>query len=278
MHTDRLIDLALEEDLAYGDITSEAIFPADHRSRARIEARQPLIVCGIDVAVRVFQRVDPAVRVLQRAEDGAAVAPQDVVLRIEGPTRAVLAGERTALNFLQRLSGIATLSRQFAELEEPGRPVRIVDTRKTTPGWRALEKYAVRCGGCRNHRLSLGEHVLIKDNHIAAAGSVSAAVQLCLERAPHCGLVVCEITREEQVEEALEAGAGVLLLDNFSPADIRRLCQRIGGRAVVEISGGLNLQTLPDYLEAVAGTEARFSVGALTHSARAADLSLEVEP
>ena len=170
--TDHLIDLALDEDAGLGDVTSRAIFPAQHTSRAIIEAKQDLVVCGLDVAARVFARVDPALKVTLTAHDGERVKTGGVVLRVTGPTAALLTAERTALNFIQRLSGVATLSRKFAAAVD-GTGTRIVDTRKTTPGWRALEKYAVRCGGCVNHRSSLGEHVLIKDNHIAAAGSLT---------------------------------------------------------------------------------------------------------
>src|SRR4051812_5896363 len=173
---DHLIDLAIEEDAGLGDVTSRAIFSAKDRSRGFIDAKQELVVCGLGVAARGFERVDPQLEVVPLAPDGIRVKPGARVLRVTGPTAAMLTAERTALNFAQRLSGVATLSRQFADAVA-GTGIRIVDTRKTTPGWRALEKYAVRCGGCFNHRSSLGEHVLIKDNHIAAAGSLATAVK-----------------------------------------------------------------------------------------------------
>jgi nicotinate-nucleotide pyrophosphorylase (carboxylating) len=270
--TDHLIDLALEEDAGLGDLTSRAIFPAGHRSRAVVEAGQELVVCGLGVAARVFERVDPSLRVRRMASDGDRVRPGRAVLRIAGPTMSILTAERTALNFLQRLSGIATLSARFAERgRELG--VRIVDTRKTTPGWRALEKAAVRCGGCANHRFSLGEHVLIKDNHIAAAGSIARAVERARAAAPHTAKIEVEAKTLSEVRAALRAGAEVILLDNMTPAGVRAAVAAIGGAAIVEVSGGVRYETLADY--AVPGVDV-ISVGALTHSAPAADLSLTI--
>jgi nicotinate-nucleotide pyrophosphorylase (carboxylating) len=268
--TDHLIDLALDEDAGLGDVTSRAIFPARHRSRAVIEAKQDLVICGLEVAARVFARVDPALRVTLLARDGARVRRGGKVLAVRGPTAALLTAERTALNFLQRLSGIATLARRFADAVA-GTGVRIVDTRKTTPGWRALEKYAVRCGGCHNHRSSLGEHVLIKDNHIAAAGSLQRAVARGQAAAPHGAKIEVEATTLAEVREAVRAGAGVILLDNMSPALIRQAVAAIAGAAVVEVSGGVRFETLRDY--ALPGVDV-ISIGALTHSATAVDLSL----
>jgi nicotinate-nucleotide pyrophosphorylase (carboxylating) len=191
---------------------------------------------------------------------------------VSGPTAAILTAERTALNFLQRLSGIATLSRAFADAVA-GTGVRIADTRKTTPGFRALEKYAVRCGGCRNHRSSLGEHVLIKDNHIAAAGSLARAVRLARESAPHLARIEVEAGTLSEVREAVRAGAEAVLLDNMTPAQVRSAAALVGGAALVEVSGGVRLENIRDY--AVAGVDV-ISIGALTHSAPAADLSLTV--
>ncbi|MSU50915.1 MAG: carboxylating nicotinate-nucleotide diphosphorylase [Opitutus sp.] len=270
--TDHLIDLALEEDAGLGDVTSRAIFSAKDRARGFIDAKQDLVVCGLDVAARVFERVDPALKVKLLARDGDRVKPGARVLSVTGPTGAMLTAERTALNFAQRLSGIATLARKFADAVA-GTGVRIVDTRKTTPGWRALEKYAVRCGGCFNHRSSLGEHVLIKDNHIAAAGSLTRAVELAQAAAPHLAKIEVEATTLAEVKEALRAGAGVILLDNMTPDMIRRAGALIAGAAVVEVSGGVRFATLLDY--ALPGVDV-ISVGALTHSATAVDLSLTV--
>lgn len=270
--TDHLIDLALEEDLGLGDLTSRAIFSPRHRSRAVIEARAPLVVCGLAVAARVFARVDPALRAEPLFADGAGVRPGDRVMRVEGPTASLLAAERTALNFLQRLSGVATRARAFADAVA-GTGVRVVDTRKTIPGWRALEKAAVRCGGCANHRSSLGEHVLIKDNHVAAAGSIGRAIAAARRAAPHVARVEVEAGSLVQVRAGLRAGADVILLDNLSPARVAEAVRLIAGRALVEVSGGITLANIRDY--ALPGVDV-ISVGALTHSAPAADLSLEV--
>ncbi len=272
--TDHLIDLALDEDAGLGDVTSRTIFSPRHRSRAFIEAGQELVVCGLDVAGRVFTRVDPALKVVPTARDGDRVKKGARVLSVAGPTAALLTAERTALNFLQRLSGVATLSRRFADAVA-GSGVRIVDTRKTTPGWRALEKYAVRCGGCCNHRSSLGEHVLIKDNHIAAAGSLARAVKLARAAAPHLAKIEVEAKTPAEVREALRAGAEVILLDNMTPAQVRAAVKLIDRRAVIEVSGGVRYETLRDY--ALPGVDV-ISVGALTHSAPAADLSLTMLP
>ena len=269
-----LIDLALEEDAAFGDVTSQSIFPADHRSHASILARENMVVCGLEIAQRVFHRVDPALNVHLEARDGDRLSEGHTVLRVEGPTISLLMAERTALNFLQRLSGIASLSWQYAdEARKTGTGVRIVDTRKTTPGWRALEKYAVRCGGCFNHRISLGEHVLIKENHIMAAGSLKKAVELARQHAPHGAKVEVETESLEQVNEALDAGAEIIMLDNMSPERIQQAIGVINKAAIIEISGGVTLETMPDY--ALPGVDV-ISVGALTHSAPAADFSMIV--
>ena len=271
---DHLIDLAIEEDAGLGDVTSRAIFSAKDRSRGFIDAKQDLVVCGLGVAARVFERVDPALKVAPLAQDGDRVKKGARVLSINGPTASMLTAERTALNFMQRLSGIATLARTFADaVADTG--VRIVDTRKTTPGWRALEKYAVRCGGCFNHRSSLGEHVLIKDNHIAAAGSLSRAVKMTRAAAPHLAKIEVEAKTLGEVKEALRAKAEVILLDNMAPEMIRRAVALIAGAAVVEVSGGVRFETVRDF--ALPGVDV-ISIGALTHSATAVDLSLDIVP
>jgi nicotinate-nucleotide pyrophosphorylase (carboxylating) len=270
--TDHLIDLALDEDAGMGDVTSRAIFPEAHRSRGYIEARQQLVVCGLQIAARVFARLDPALKTSLLVRDGQRVAAGTRVLTLAGPTAALLTAERTALNFVQRLSGIATLTRRFADAVA-GTRVRIVDTRKTTPAWRALEKYAVRCGGGFNHRSSLGEHVLIKDNHIAAAGSLARAVRLARAAAPHSAKIEVEAKTLAEVKTALRARAEVILLDNMSPALVRQAVALIAGAAVVEVSGGVRFENLLDY--ALPGVDV-ISIGALTHSATAVDLSLTV--
>ena len=261
--TAHLIDLALDEDAGLGDVTSRAIFPPSHRSRAFIEARQDLTLCGVDVAAAVFARVDPALKVKLTAADGDRVKNGSKVLTVTGPTASLLTAERTALNFIQRLSGVATQSRRYADAVA-GTTTRVVDTRKTTPG-----------GGCVNHRSSLGEHVLIKDNHIAAAGSLTKAVKLARLAAPHSAKIEVETTTLAEVKEAVRAGAEVILLDNMSPALVRSAVAIIAGSAVVEVSGGVRFETLRDY--ALPGVDV-ISVGALTHSAPAADLSLTILP
>jgi nicotinate-nucleotide pyrophosphorylase (carboxylating) len=264
----------LEEDAGLGDLTSRAIFPPQHRSQAFISAGHDLVICGLEVAARVFTRVNPELRVKFSARDGDAIKAGQKVMAISGPTAALLTAERTALNFLQRLSGVATQSRRFAEAVQ-GTDVRIVDTRKTTPGYRALEKYAVRCGGCVNHRSSLGEHVLIKDNHIAAAGSLVRAVELARAAAPHLSRVEVEAKTTAEVRAALRAKADVILLDNMTPAEVQAAVSVIAGAALVEVSGGVRFETLRAY--ALPGVDV-ISIGALTHSAAAADLSLTLLP
>jgi nicotinate-nucleotide pyrophosphorylase (carboxylating) len=268
--TEHLIDLALEEDAGLGDVTSRAIFPAGHRSRAYISAGQDLVVCGSEIAARVFARVDPALQVKLLVSDGARARTGARIMEIVGPTAALLTAERTALNFLQRLSGVATQARKYAAAVV-GTDVRIVDTRKTTPGYRALEKYAVRCGGCFNHRSSLGEHILIKDNHIAAAGSLDKAVRLARAAAPHLAKIEVEAKTLAEVREAVRAAADVILLDNMSPTKVREAITVIAGASLVEVSGGVRYETLRSY--ALPGVDV-ISIGALTHSAPAADLSL----
>lgn len=271
---DHLIDLAIEEDAGLGDVTSRAIFSAKDQARGFIDAKEELIVCGLAVAARVFERVDRALKATPLVHDGERVKRGARVLSVTGPTASMLTAERTALNFLQRLSGIATLTRKYADAVARTE-VRIVDTRKTTPGWRALEKYAVRCGGAHNHRSSLGEHVLIKDNHIAAAGSMSRAVRLARAAAPHLAKIEVEAKTIAEVKEALKINADVILLDNMSPDMVGRAVAIIGEAAVVEVSGGVRFETLRDY--AIPGVNV-ISIGALTHSATAVDLSLDVQP
>ena len=267
-----LVALALEEDLGRGDVTSEAIFGADERSSGRIVAKEPLVVAGVALAAAVFARVDGETRFSPRAADGTRAAKGEVVAVVEGRTRALLSAERTALNFLQRLSGVATLTRRFVDAVA-GTRARIVDTRKTTPGWRALDKEAVRAGGGGNHRVDLAAGVLIKDNHVAACGGVKAAVERARAHAPHTLRIEVEVTELGQIDEALAAGADIILLDNFDPPQVARAVGQIGGRALIEVSGGINLESVRAFAEA--GPDL-ISVGALTHSARAVDLSLEV--
>jgi nicotinate-nucleotide pyrophosphorylase (carboxylating) len=272
-NVDALVALALEEDLGRGDVTSEAIFDESALAAGRIIAKEPLTLAGVEVARAVFARVDAAARFDAVVADGALLAKGEPVALVRGRARSLLAAERTALNFLQRLSGIATLTRRFMDAVAGTRAV-VCDTRKTAPGWRALDKLAVRAGGGANHRADLASGVLIKDNHVLAARGVKNAVERARAHAPHGLRVEVEVTRADQIEEALAAKAEVVLLDNFDPAGVAAAVKQIAGRALVEVSGGVTLETVRAFAEA--GPD-RISVGALTHSARAVDLSLEFE-
>ncbi len=271
---DQLVDLALTEDLAGGDLTTEATVGATDRAIARAVAHSPLVVCGGDVFARVFYRVDPGVRVERHVADGERAKPDDVLWIAEGATRSLLMAERTALNFAQRMSGTATLTRRFVDALPENALTRIVDTRKTTPGLRFLERYAVRCGGGHNHRDSLGSAVLIKDNHIVAAGGVREAIERAYKHAPHTSRTEIEDDALDMLDEALEAGADVVMLDNLANDQIAVAVERAHGRALVEVSGGITLERIPAL--AAAGVDV-ISVGALTHSAPAADIGLDIE-
>jgi nicotinate-nucleotide pyrophosphorylase (carboxylating) len=268
-----LVDLALDEDVGPGDVTSELSIPADASGAARIEARQRLVVCGLFVAREVMHRVSPEIRLTACLDEGAAAEPGQRLLALEGPMRAILAAERTALNFLGRLCGIATLTARYVR-EVEGTGCQIVDTRKTLPGWRALDKFAVRAGGGVNHRFALYDGILLKDNHIAAAGGVAPAVKAAVQNAPAGLRVQVEVESAEQALAACEAGADFLLLDNRTPAEVREIVSRLEGRALLEASGGITLDNVRQYAEA--GVR-RVSLGALTHSAPAADVALEIE-
>jgi nicotinate-nucleotide pyrophosphorylase (carboxylating) len=269
---DRLIDLALEEDLGPGDLTTEALIPADASGTARIVARESLVVAGLEVACRVFQRLDPATQWSPRLTDGQRTTDGGVVAEIAGNMAALLSAERVALNFLQRLSGIATHVRNYVD-ELQNAAVRLTDTRKTTPGWRVLEKYAVRVGGAHNHRMGLFDGILIKDNHIAACGGIREAVDRMRIRASHMLKIEVETTTLQEVREALAAGVEVIMLDNMDLKTIRKAITVIDGRASVEISGGVTAERLKQL--AKIGVDI-ISVGALTHAARSVDLSMEV--
>jgi nicotinate-nucleotide pyrophosphorylase (carboxylating) len=268
----RVVTAALAEDVGAGDATTLALVPEDSRCRAELLLEEPGVVCGVPIAAAVFQALDPSVTVETRLDEGTAVNEAPVVVAtVEGPARAVLSGERVALNLVGRLSGIASFTRRFVELTD-GTPTQILDTRKTTPGLRALEKYAVRCGGGRNHRGGLYDGVLIKENHIRVAGGIAEALGALNGNAD--GLPV-EIEAETlgQVREALAAGAPRILLDNMSPDEVREAVTEVAGRAELEASGGMSLATVRAYAE----TGVDFvSVGALTHSARSLHVSLEV--
>ncbi|MHB0884424.1 MAG: carboxylating nicotinate-nucleotide diphosphorylase [Bacillota bacterium] len=271
---DRLIDLALAEDVGTGDITTDSIVPAGDRSRAYFLAKSDGVIAGLGVAERVFARLDPSARFEPRVTDGGRVSAGDIVASVFGTTRAILTGERTALNLLQRMSGIATAAGKAVRAATAANPkVLVVDTRKTAPGLRVLDKYAVRCGGAANHRFGLYDAALIKDNHIAAAGGIAAAVRAVRKSISPFVKVEVEAETLAQVDEALTAGVDVIMLDNMAPDEMRRAVARIGGRALVEASGGVTLERLGE----VAGTGVDLiSMGSLTHSVKAMDISLEI--
>jgi nicotinate-nucleotide pyrophosphorylase (carboxylating) len=263
---------ALAEDIGPGDVTGQATVRADARARATVVAKQEGVIYGLAAALEAFRQLDPRVTVEQAAAEGEWLAAGAVVAVVAGNARALLAAERTALNFLGRLSGIATLSARAAQAVA-GTGARVLDTRKTTPGLRALEKAAVAAGGAHNHRHGLYDAVLIKENHIAAAGGIAAAVAAAREHAGHLPLEV-EVRNPAEIDEALAAGAPRLLLDNMTTAQLAAAVAQVAGRAQLEASGGVTLQTL----RAVADTGVDFvSMGSLTHSAPALDLSLTLE-
>lgn len=272
-----IIQRALEEDIGSGDVTTDNAVPPDQQSRAVLLAKQDGVLCGGRVFAETLALVDRAVAVDLLRPDGAAIGKGDVVARIEGPTRALLTGERTALNFVQRLSGIATATAAFVA-RLGGLHTRLVDTRKTTPGLRVLEKYAVRVGGGHNHRFNLADAVLLKDNHLAALRSrgldLASAIRTVRQRVPHTMRVEVEVTSLNQIDDALAGGADIVLLDNMKPEEMRAAVQRIAGRALTECSGTVTLETVRERAET--GVDL-ISSGALTHSAKALDLSLELE-
>lgn len=277
---ERVVEAALAEDLSFGaDVTTLATIPAEMKGEANVVARAPGVVAGLYVAEAVFDLVVPdqtepgfeAISVVHRAADGDRVSSGDVLMTVHGSLRAILTAERTALNHLTHMSGIATLTRLWADAVAAA-GARVRDTRKTLPGLRALEKYAVRCGGGVNHRMSLGDAALIKDNHVAAAGSVAAAYLAVRELAPRV-VVEVECDSLEQVAQAVGAGADLILLDNFGLDDMRKAVDLVGGRVLLEASGGLCLEMAAD----VAATGVDYlAVGALTHSAPALDIALDL--
>jgi len=268
---DEIIDRALAEDIGFCDLTSELVIPADARAELALNARQDIVVAGLDVAARVFRRHVPECRVELRVRDGERVKAGAAMGRVEGPARGLLAVERTALNFLQHLSGIATLTAQYAERVAGTRAV-LIDTRKTIPGLRALEKHAAQLGGARNHRLRLDDGVLIKDNHISVCGSLTAAVERARAGAPVLTKIEVECDTLDQVGQAIEAGADMILLDNMGLEDMRQAVALSGGRIPLEASGGVRLENI----RAIAETGVDFiSVGRITQSAPAVDIGLD---
>jgi nicotinate-nucleotide pyrophosphorylase (carboxylating) len=270
----QLIETALAEDIGSGDITTDNLVAPDKTGKAAIIAKEPLILAGLDVAVQVFKTLDPDLAIDSPCTEGDKVPGGTRIMSISGSLRPLLHGERTALNFLQRLSGIATHVRPYVEAVKDY-PVRLVDTRKTTPGWRVLEKYAVRVGGAANHRMGLYDGVLIKDNHIAACGSITTAITRVRASISHLVKIEVEVANLEEVTEALRAGADVIMLDNMDLGEIRAAVARINQRAIVEISGNVSLETLPSL--AATGVDI-ISVGALTHQARSVDISMRITP
>lgn len=267
-----LVARALAEDIGTGDVTSRVVVDAHQRARGTLLAKAPLVVAGLDVCAEVFRQCDPDVVFEVRWGDGGHVDAGETLAVVTGRARALLTAERTALNLLQRLSGIATLTAAF--VAAAGGRITVLDTRKTTPLWRALEKYAVRCGGGTNHRFGLDDAILIKDNHKRLAGGITPAVTRAL--AARTGLTVeVEVETLAELDEALAAGATAVLLDNFTTYDLRQAIARVGGRARTEISGGVTRDQLPEL--ATTGADV-VSVGALTHSAPAVDVSFELEP
>lgn len=267
-----LVARALAEDIGTGDVTSRVVVDEHQRARGTLLAKAPLVVAGLDVCAEVFRQCDPDVVFEVRWGDGGHVDAGETLAVVTGRARALLTAERTALNLLQRLSGIATLTAAF--VAAAGGRITVLDTRKTTPLWRALEKYAVRCGGGTNHRFGLDDAILIKDNHKRLAGGITPAVTRAL--AARTGLTVeVEVETLAELDEALAAGATAVLLDNFTTYDLRQAIARVGGRARTEISGGVTRDRLPEL--ATTGADV-VSVGALTHSAPAVDVSFELEP
>jgi nicotinate-nucleotide pyrophosphorylase (carboxylating) len=276
-----LTDLAsrfLDEDIGFGDITTMAVVPAQAQGHGRLLAQVPLVLAGLEVAQAVFYTADPRISLQTTVMDGDWLEPATVFAELHGPAQALLTAERVALNLLQRLSGVATLTRRYVEAIQHT-PARVIDTRKTTPGLRLLEKYAVRVGGGHNHRFGLADGVLIKDNHIAMVGSISKAIELVRHQVSHLQKIEVEVDRLEQIPEALKAGADAILLDNMTPQETREAVQIVrqapgGERVLLETSGGVTLETVRAYAEA--GVDL-ISSGALTHSAPAVDISLDLQ-
>ena len=275
---EQVIDRALAEDLGWGDVTTETLLPRDLQGQGTFVVKAGGILAGVEVAREVFRQVDPEIEVEVLIQDGSRIQPGDVIARIGGRISSILEAERTALNFLQRLSGIASETNRYVEVVK-GLPVHIMDTRKTTPGLRLLEKYAVRVGGGKNHRMNLGDGILIKDNHLAALSSQRLGIRDIIARARQNASrrlkIEVETKTVSEAVEAAEAGADIVMLDNMGLEDMRRAVEMIRGRALIEASGGVTL----DRVRAIAETGVDFiSVGALTHSVKALDISLEFEP
>ena len=268
---EQLIDRALVEDAPGGDVTTLATVPADKEITGRFLAKEDGVLCGIDVAAAVYARLDESITFEKKKNDGDAFRKGDILATVSGSARAILTGERVALNLLQHLTGIATKTAEAVK-KVAGTNAKIADTRKTTPGLRTLEKYAVRCGGGSNHRYGLSDGILIKDNHIAAAGGITAAVTGAKKAAPHTMKIEVEVETFPQLEEALNAGADIIMLDNRSCADMKKAVAIVAGRALTEASGNMGDRDLKEVADT--GVDL-ISIGALTHSVKAADISLK---
>lgn len=267
-----IVKRALEEDLGIGDATSESILPEDMNASAVFLVKSPGVIAGLPIVAEVWRQIDAGLRFNPLIRDGLAVTSETEIAEVSGPVKSILAGERVALNFLQHLSGIATKTAHFVKLVE-GFPVKVVDTRKTTPGLRILEKYAVLQGGGYNHRFNLADAVLIKDNHIAACGSILEAVKRARTAVPHTMTIEVEVENELQVHEALEAKADIIMLDNMPPRQMAAMVKLINGRAITEASGNIDETTIKEV--ATAGVDI-ISSGAITHSVVALDISLNI--
>jgi nicotinate-nucleotide pyrophosphorylase (carboxylating) len=269
---DAFVTRALSEDLASGDLTTESCINPSVQSRAVANARKPIVVSGTWVAQRVFELVDGRVQFEVHASEGESVAAKAKLWTVSGPARSILMGERVALNCTQRMSGIATLTRKYVDAVKPGSSTRVTDTRKTTPGMRFLERYSVRMGGGHNHRDNLGSAVLIKDNHIAACGGITAAIERARARAPHTCKVECEVDSIRGLHEALAAKADIVMLDNFTNEQVAEAVGIAKGKTFLEVSGGITLERITELSSL--GVDA-ISVGALTHSAPSVDIGLD---
>jgi len=268
-----LLEMALREDIGTGDITSESVIPADAQAVGTIKAKSDGIIAGLDVAAGIFRMLDPGVNFKKLVSDGDQVHIGQELATAEGSARSILTAERTVLNFLQRLSGIATMTSEYVRAAS-GYPAKIIDTRKTTPGWRVLEKYAVRVGGGHNHRFGLYDAVLIKENHIAVAGGVAEAVSRARERIPHTMKIEVEVETLDQVREAIESGADIIMPDNMDVDAMAEAVRLINGRVIVEASGGIRLKDIP----AIAATGVDLiSIGALTNAAPPLDISMYIQ-
>jgi len=273
MHSiQHLIEIALEEDIGPGDITTESLIDKNLKGIGEVVAKEPLVIAGLDVARQVFEQLDPDVSFSPNFKDGDFIEKGKIVLEVEGKLCVLLMGERTALNFLQHLSGIATYVRSYMD-SIANKNVRLVDTRKTTPGLRGLEKYAVRVGGAHNHRMGLYDGVLIKDNHIAVCGGIKKAIESIKDKLSHLVKIEVEVSDLDSIKQALEAGADVIMLDNMDIEQIKEAIKFINGKSVVEISGGVTINSLNQLADT--GVDI-ISAGALTHSAKSVDISMRI--